>query len=270
MWGYVLRRRDEKVVIVTGSTAGIGAGIAIRLGRDGARVVVSGRNQTAGAKVVEKIRESGGEAMFLPGDVTLQSEMEDLVERTISAYGRLDSLVASAGGVSQAATSAPEVQGIFHTLQMDAVADVISRATIAKLVPAQVAARRFVQQASGSILFITSEGGRVPTSGQTALAVYAGGLVMATKVLAKELARHQVRVNCIAVTLIADTLWGDQKIQTSMTDLERRRYARVTERAPLGLATAQHIGAVASFLLSDDAAYITGTTVSPTGGLTFS
>src|SRR4051812_45459886 len=90
----------DKVAIITGSTGGIGRGIALKLAAEGARVVVNGRSAETGARVVEEIRAAGGDAVFIAGDVLSLQEMRSLADRTVAQFGRIDILVASAGGSS--------------------------------------------------------------------------------------------------------------------------------------------------------------------------
>src|SRR5262245_49189020 len=86
-----------KVALVTGGTAGIGKATALAFAREGAKVVVSGRNADAGAEVVKQIQRSGGEATFIRADVTRASDVQALIEGTLKAYGRLDFAFNNAG-----------------------------------------------------------------------------------------------------------------------------------------------------------------------------
>jgi 3-oxoacyl-[acyl-carrier protein] reductase len=265
-----MQHLKDKVAIVTGSTGGIGHGIALKFVAEGAAVMVTGRDPGKGATVVEALRAIGGTADFFPASVQSKDDMDALVAAAIRRFGKVDIMVASAGGVASEETRSPGVRGIFNTLDIEAVAAVAGKATTAKLLPIRAVLPHMIARETGSCIFVTSEGGRVATAGQTTVALYAGGLVMATKVLAKEMARHKVRVNTIAVTLVADSpSWDGLEGKTPMTDLHRTQYARIAERAPLGIAGPEDIGAVAAFLASDASAFVTGSTVSPTGGLTF-
>lgn len=259
-----------KVAIITGSTGGIGLGVARRFAAEGATVVVSGRSEEKGRMIVEALRKDGGTAGFVAADVQSKADMDALAAHTVRAHGQIDVLVASASGVPSEDTNDPSVRGIFNEIDVAAVTEVVSRATAAKLLPLHAILPYMIARESGSCMFVTSEGGRVPTAGQTTVALYAGGLVMATKVIGKEMARHKVRVNCIAVTLIGQSpSWDGFEGKIEMTDLHRAQYARIQQRAPLGIANPEDIGGVATFLASEDSAYLTGSTISPTGGLTF-
>ncbi|HAD88075.1 MAG TPA: 3-oxoacyl-ACP reductase [Rhodospirillaceae bacterium] len=265
-----MKRLQGKVAIVTGSTGGVGLGVARRYAAEGATVMVTGRSEDKGRMVVDAITKEGGKAEFVAADVQSKADMDALAAQTVRAHGKIDVLVASASGVPSQDTNDPSVRGIFNEIEVGAVTEVVGRATAAKLLPLHAVLPYMIEAESGSCMFVTSEGGRVPTAGQTTVALYAGGLVMATKVIAKEMARHKVRINCIAVTLIGESpSWDAFEGKIEMTDLHRAQYARIQQRAPLGIANPDDIAGVATFLASEDSAYLTGSTLSPTGGLTF-
>lgn len=265
-----MKRLQGKVAIVTGSTGGVGLGVARRYAAEGATVMVTGRSEDKGRMVVAAITKEGGKAEFVAADVQSKADMDALAAQTVRAHGKIDVLVASASGVPSQDTNDPSVRGIFNEIEVGAVTEVVGRATAAKLLPLHAVLPYMIEAESGSCMFVTSEGGRVPTAGQTTVALYAGGLVMATKVIAKEMARHKVRINCIAVTLIGESpSWDAFEGKIEMTDLHRAQYARIQQRAPLGIANPDDIAGVATFLASEDSAYLTGSTLSPTGGLTF-
>src|SRR5262249_212227 len=122
----------DKVAIVTGSTAGIGRGIALKLAAEGARVVINGRSEPPAAELVEEIRSAGGNAAFIAGDVLSLEEMRALAERTVAQFGRIDILVASAGGASPNRKPG-EASGFFQNIEPAAVAQLVSDATLGKL-----------------------------------------------------------------------------------------------------------------------------------------
>ena len=263
---------NGKVAIVTGASGGIGRGIAVKLAEEGATVIINGRSGATGEAVALMIRERGGCAEFIGGDILSGEAMQGLAQETIKRYGQIDILVASAGGqvaghASDASRLDPEAR-LFRNLDPAGVAERVSAATLGKVNPARAVVNHMVGRGAGNILFITSEGGRVPTKGQTVASLCSGGLIMMAKVLAKELAASKIRVNTIAVTLVEDTPSWDL-FMSGDTD-RRSMYAKIQKKAPLGLAKPGDIAELAAFLVSDKAAYITGATVSPTGGLTYS
>jgi 2-hydroxycyclohexanecarboxyl-CoA dehydrogenase len=258
-----------KVAIVTGGTGGIGKGIALKLAARGATVVISGRSALKAESILAEIQQAGGAADFLPGDVRSKSDMDALAAETARRYGGVDIVVANAGGNDDEARS-PQVRGPFANIDLARVAALVAENTVAKLFPAQAALPYMRQRGSGSIIFVTSEGGRVPTPGQTAVSTFAGGLIRASKVIAKELAGDRIRVNCVCVTIVRDSpsweaVFGED---SKVSEQHRKQYEKIVASCPLGVAAPQDIGQVVAFLASDESAYLTGATISPTGGLT--
>lgn len=261
-----------KIAIVTGASGGIGKGVALKLAEEGATVVVNGRTPETGNSVVRMIREQGGYAEFIHGDVLSAGQMRDMADQAVARFGRIDILVASGGGLAAASEADAARQDaesrLFRSLDPDAIAAKVAAATQGKMNPASAVVNYMIAQSGGSILFITSEGGRVPTAGQTVAALSSGGLIMASKVLAKELAASNIRVNTIAVTLVQDTPAWD--LFVSGNSNRAGMYSQIAKKAPFGLAKPGDIAELAAFLVSSKAAFITGATVSPTGGLTYS
>jgi len=259
-----------KVAVVTGSTGGIGRGVALRLAAGGAAVVINGRDPEKGATVVAEIQQAGGQAAFVAGDVLCRPDMDALAAQAAERFGGIDIVVSNAGGRDEVGRS-PQVRGPFDEIDLPRAAGWVADATLAKLLPVQSALPYLRRRGGGSVVFVTSEGGRVPTPGQTAVATWAGGLVMSTKVIAKELVRDRIRVNCVCVTLVRDTPgWHALQQPGVMSERHRKQYEALQARAPFGLARPGDIGAVVAFLASDDAGYITGAALSTTGGLTVS
>lgn len=192
---------DGKVAIVTGGTGGIGRGVALRLSEAGATVVVNGRNPEKGRAVVAEL---GGRGAFVAGDVCCRDDMRALIDETVGLYGGLDVVVPSAGGKDdEARTSA--VRGPFAEIDLDRATAFVEAAVRGKLHIAQAAIPALRERGGGSVVFVTSEVGRVPTSGQTAIATFSAGLMMTSKVMSKELAPDGIRVNCVSVTVVRDS-----------------------------------------------------------------
>lgn len=260
---------EGKVALVTGATGGIGRGAALKLAARGASVVVNGRNPDKGAAVVAEIEKLGAKAIFAAGDVIRKEDMDAVAQQAARTFGAIDIVVSNAGGRDDELRSG-QVRGPFREIDLARVTAAVGIATLAKLQPVQ-SALPHMRRGGGSVVFVASEGGRVPTPGQTATSTWAGGLIMSTKVIAKELARDRIRVNCVCVTVVRDTpSWDLMNGDAGMTEQNRRQYLKIESRSPLGVAAAEDIGAVIAFLASDEASYITGATLSSTGGLTLS
>ncbi|WP_025778229.1 SDR family NAD(P)-dependent oxidoreductase [Brevibacterium sp. VCM10] len=259
----------DKVALVTGGNGGIGAGIAVQLAERGAKVVVNGRDAKKAEPVLDKIRASGSEGIFAAGDVRSRDDMGAVVEQAVDAFGGIDIVVPNAGGNDDEARS-PEVRGLFQDIDLERVSAFVGQAVSAKLNVVQAAVPHFIERGGGSVVFITSEGGRTPTIGQTAISTFSGGLVQTTKLLSKELAKHRIRVNTVCVTVVRNSpSWTAAFEKDDAVSLHHRaQYQKIVERAPLGIATPEEIGRFVSVLSSDDSAYLTGAILSPTGGLT--
>ena len=260
---------NGKVAVVTGGTGGIGRGVALRLAARGATVVINGRNEHKAEAVLTEIRRAGGTGCFAPGDVRSKNDMDEVAAEAARRFGGIDIVVPNAGGNDDEARS-PAVRGAFADIDLTRVTTFVGQAVAAKMLVVQAAVPHMRGRGGGSVVFVTSEGGRTPTPGQTAIATFSGGLIMASKVLAKELARDRIRVNCVCVTVVRDSpSWQAAfEREDSVSAHHRKQYEKIIERSPLGVAAPQDIGGVVAFLASDDAHYLTGATVSPTGGLT--
>lgn len=258
-----------KVAIVTGGSGGIGKGVALQLAARGARIVVNGRSEERARAVLEEVRRLGSEGCFVAGDVRSRSDMEAVVAETSARFGGIDIVVPSAGGSDDEARD-PAVRGAFAGIDLARATNFVAQALAGKLMIVQAAIAPMRARGGGSVVFVTSEGGRTPTPGQTAIASFSGGLVMASKVLAKELARDRIRVNCVCVTVVRDSPSWDAAFggEGGVSDHHRRQYEKIVAGAPLGIAAPQDIGGVVAFLASADSDYLTGATLSPTGGLT--
>jgi 3-oxoacyl-[acyl-carrier protein] reductase len=257
-----------RVAIVTGGAGGIGRGIAVRLGARGATVVVNGRSEERAACVVDEIRTAGGAAHFHSGDVGSLKDMQNLVQSVVDQFGRIDIVVPNAGGFDDQARD-PKVRGPFVSIDLERVANFAGQALLGKLAVVQASVPH-LQENGGSVVFVTSEGGRAPTPGQTGIAAFSAALIQVSKLLSKELARDKIRVNCVCVTVVRDTPSWQAAFEhdDSVSVAHRRQYEKIVERAPFGIASAPDIGDVVSFLASDESMYLTGAVLSPTGGLT--
>lgn len=260
---------EGKVAIITGATGGIGRGIALRLAAAGARIAINGRSAEKAAAVAAEIEALGSEAIFVPGDVRSRADMQRVAADVAERFGRIDIIVPNAGGNDDEARS-PEVRGPFGDIDLDRVTAFIGQAVAAKLLIVQAALPHMRKTGGGSVVFVTSEGGRVPTPTQTAICTFSGGLIMASKLLSKELAADHIRVNCVCVTVVRDSPSWEAAFAKDggVSDRHRRQYEKIIEQSPFGVAAPPDVGNVVAFLASDEAAYLTGATLSPTGGLT--
>jgi 2-hydroxycyclohexanecarboxyl-CoA dehydrogenase len=240
---------DEKIAIVTGAGQGIGRAIAEKLAAEGATVVVSDVNE---ATATETAGAVGGVAV--PADVTDPTSVTAMVTRARERFGRIDVLVNNAGWdkAGPFVDSDPadwdrliaiNLYGVLHT----------SKAVL----PLMAA------QGGGTVVNIASDAGRVGSSGEAVYSAAKGGVIAFTKSTAREMARAQVNVNCVcpgpADTALFASFAGPKLREALVKAIPFRRLAE-----PADVANA------VAFLASDEAAYITGQTVSVSGGLTMS
>ncbi len=248
-------RLDGNVAIVTGGAQGIGFAVAKRFLDEGASVVIADVNAEKGARAAEAL--DARRCRFVKADVGLASDAHRLVAEACAAFtGDVDILVNNAG--------------ILHTADFLDIAeadfDRVLRVNLkGAFLVGQAAARRMVDQVKagkrpGAIINMSSVNAVVAIPNQTPYCVSKGGLAQLTKVMALSLAPYGVRVNAIGPGSIMTEI-----LKAVMTDREAKR--RLLSRTPLGrIGAPEEVAAVAAFLASQDASYITGQTIYPDGG----
>ena len=248
-----MSRLTGKVAIVTGAANGIGRACARRFAADGASVALADINVEAGEAAAAAIRAEGGAAIFVETDVTKREAIVSLVQRTLAEFGRLDIMLNNAG-VALSASVLEMSDEIF-----DKVLSINLRSAF---IGSQLAARRMVAAGNGGVIInMSSVNALLAIPGLAAYACTKGALNQLTKVAAIELAPHNIRV----VAIGPGTILTDLARQSVMGDEAARR--KILARTPLGRAgEPEEVAAVASFLASDDASYITGQTIYPDGG----
>lgn len=252
-------RLADKVAVITGATSGIGRAAARRFGREGARVVVAGRDERSGSEVVDEIVAGGGEALWVRADVTSAHDMQALIAAAEARFGRVDVLYANAGVLERGtATDTPEEQ-------WQRVIDVNlgGQFRLAKYgIPA------LERAGGGSMILTASELGLVGARDMVAYCAAKGGVVNMVRALAVDCAPLGIRINALA----------PGAVQTPMLERwfaeEPEPEAAVTRQVgpiPLGrLGQAEEVAAVAVFLASDEATYVTGSVYLVDGGVTAS
>jgi NAD(P)-dependent dehydrogenase (short-subunit alcohol dehydrogenase family) len=247
-------RLQDKVAVVTGAAQGIGRAIAERFAQEGARVVLSDVNDAQGQAAAKAI---GRGCVYVHCDTGSKMDADRLIDAAVKAFGRLDVLVNNAGIVHAAE---------FLDLKEEDFDRVLRVNLKGYFLCGQAAARQMVKQAQsgdkrgGAIVNMSSVNAVLAIPNIAPYVVSKGGVNQLTNVMAQALVGHGIRVNGIGPGSIATDL-----LKKVMVDDAARR--KIMSRTPMGRAgEPAEVAAVAVFLASDDASYITGQTVYPDGG----
>lgn len=243
-----------KVALVTGSSRGIGRGIALALAEAGADVIINCMGNVAAAEeVAEKISAMGRKALVVKANVSEADQVKELFDKIMAEFGRLDILVNNAG------TS--QDKDIFEMTYEDW--DRIIKTNLTSGMLCSKAAMEIMrEQNSGRIIFISSVvGERGALFGHIHYAATKSGQIGITKTLARTGAKYNITVNAIAPGLIRTELL----VQTHGVEGVEELGASI----PLGLGKIEDVGAAAVFLASDEACYVTGATLDVNGGANF-
>lgn len=249
-------RLDDKIAIVTGAAQGIGLACAKRLAKDGAHVVIADINVDGGEKAAKAITGSGGQASFVECDVGERLDIHNLVAATVSRHDRIDILINNAAVIDSADILELEEEEVDRVLRVNLKAPLLLGQAVARQMVKQVKAGG----AAGSIINMSSVNAVFALPDHAAYSIAKGGIAQLTKALALALAPHGIRVNAI----------GPGSIMTPMLEkvaTDRAVTNRILSRTPMGrFGDPAEIAAIASFLASDEASYVTGTTIYADGG----
>ena len=248
---------QKHVCIVTGAGTGIGQGIAEVFAEAGCEVVIGEVNRERGESVVKDLQQRYGHGLFVQTDVSKDADCKHLVDETIQAYGKVDTLVNNAG-----------VNFVKPTLEMtvedwDRVVNVDLRGTF---LCSRYALEHMVKAGYGSIINIASVHTKATLGGAAPYAASKGGVAQMTASMAIEFAPYGIRINALSPGLIDTLIW--QEIQEAAADHDAVRQ-HWFDNIPLGrVGTPREMGQVALFLASDNASYVTGANILADGGMT--
>jgi len=244
----------DKVVLVTGSTSGIGHAVALRFAQASARVVALGRDQSALGVVKNEIETLGTEALTIAADITNENDLRRALDAAIEKFGRLDILVNAAGHISGGSIENTSPAA------WDAMMDVNLRAVFLLM---QMAAPHLISS-GGNVVNISSVTGLRSFPGILAYCVSKAGLDQLTRCAALELAPKGVRVNAVNPGVVVTEIHK----RGGMSDEEYQRFLEHSKTThPLGrVGDPKEIAELVFFLASEKAAWITGATHQIDGG----
>ncbi len=264
-------RVKDKVVIVTGAGGGIGAGIAQRLASEGAKVIVNDIQAALGEKVVAGIRDAGGQATFIGGDVTRTDDMQALVGGAVKAYGRLDAMVNNAGWTHRNRPALEVSEEEFDRCFAVNVKSLYLSTIHATPVFRAHGGGSFVTIAStaglrprpGLTWYNASKGAAITLSKSLAAELGPDNAITLSKSLAAELGPDNIRVNCINPVFNPDTGLSAEFAGGPLDDARR---ARFLSSIPLGrFSTSLDVANAVLYLISDEAAFISGVCIEVDG-----
>lgn len=247
-----MRRYDDKVVVVTGATAGIGTATARRLALEGATLVLGGRNAAAGAALADELGEQ--RAVFVKGDLRDDRTAGELVQAAIDRHGRLDALVNNAGidhAGDMLETPMAELRELFEVNVFAAIRML-------------QAAGRAMRERGGAIVNVSSRLAVIGVPGMGMYSASKGALLSLTHAAAIELAPLGIRVNAVAPGMTLGPMYeawaaqaGEEVVGAASAAIPQGRFG-----------TPEEVAAAIAFLGSDDAAHVTGASLPVDGGYT--
>lgn len=247
---------DGKVALVTGGSSGIGRASALGFAREGARVVVADRAVDGGEETVRMIRESGSDAIFVRVDVSKALEVEEMVGKTIEAYGRLDCAFNNAGVNTTTRTLTHE----YREEEWDRVIGVNLKGVWLCMKHEII---EMLKQGTGSIVNTSSIYGLVSAAGTSAYTASKHGVAGLTKASALEYASQGIRVNAVCPGYIRTPM------VESVIDANPGLEEWFISREPVGrLGTPQEVAEAVVWLCSDAASFVTGLIMPVDGGVT--
>jgi NAD(P)-dependent dehydrogenase (short-subunit alcohol dehydrogenase family) len=250
-------RLKNKVVLITGSTQGVGRQMAIMFAAEGAKVVITGRSQDLGHRVEEEIREAGGEAAYLRTDVGVEEDVVNAVQFAVDTFGSLTTLVNNAAPTDLMMNSVDNEVIALTTENWDA----IMRLTLTSVFwSMKYAIPHLLQAETSSVINISSVASLSGARGIDAYTAAKGGLISLTRSIAVEYGSRGLRSNCLVLGFVPGDAGGMAK------DPVLGPLFRDAQLVP-GFGHPRDVANAALWLAADESVYVTGIVVPIDGGM---
>jgi NAD(P)-dependent dehydrogenase (short-subunit alcohol dehydrogenase family) len=241
------------VVLITGALTGIGRATALAFAKEGARIVIAGRRDEAGRKLVAELREIGIETEYWRADMRHEDDVRDLVDKTLARFGRLDVAVNAAGTEGK--------PGPVTEQSAESYAATFDTNVLGTLLSMKHELRVMLPKGSGSIVNVSSAYGSVGAPGASVYVASKHAVEGMTKSAALEVAETGVPVNVVAPGTT------DTGMLTRFTNTDENKAALVSTVPVKRLATPEEIAHVIVFVASAMASYMTGASIPVDGGM---
>lgn len=256
----------DRVVVITGGTGVLGTCISEYLALQGAKIIILGRRQEEGEKIVAEITAKGGEAMFLKTDVMNRDKVEENCSEILARYGKIDALLNAAGGNMPGATIAPD--GNFFDVNIDDFQKVVNLNLTGTVIPTQVFLKPMVKAGKGAIVNFSSMAAFRPLTRVLGYAAAKAGISNFTAFLANEVATKfspAIRVNAIAPGFFLTN--QNRALLTNPDGSLTERGADVIRQTPFKrFGKPEELCGTIQYLISDAASFVTGTVAVVDGG----
>lgn len=241
---------DKKVTLVTGASRGIGKGIAIELGKNGAKVVGTATSEKGANNITDYLKQEGIDGVGMVLDVCNVESIDQCMSVINEQYGNVDILVNNAGITRDT---------LLMRMKLEQWEEVYETNLRSVFLLSKACLRGMMKSRAGRIINISSVVGSTGNPGQANYASTKAGMVGFTKSLAREVANRGVTVNCVAPGFIATDMTNE------LTDEQKQQ---ILTGVPMGkLGEVEDIAKAVKFLASDDSAYVTGQTMHINGGM---